>query len=144
MKKETLTLTANERDRLRLIHEVEKRHMTGVEAARLLQKAEKVGDIPGDQAGAKRILNDAIHETLTEVNDADFVIRYTIDDGPGPLASDQVEYFYGYIKLYPVTSDNSTFFSWGGKFESKDNNAIMEMCDPIYNALVSDMAAHFS
>ena len=36
MKKETLTLSAKERDRLRLIHEVGRRHITGVEAARML------------------------------------------------------------------------------------------------------------
>ena len=39
-------------------------------------------------------------------------MRYSIDDGPGPLAKDQVENYVGILKLVPVTADDTTFAEW--------------------------------
>ena len=59
-------------------------------ASQVVTKSEKVGDIPGTDVGAKRILNDAFHETLLSVDEADKSFTYSIDDGPEVLAKDKV------------------------------------------------------
>jgi len=48
----------------------------------------KVGDKTGDEVGAGRILNGVSYETLTVLDARNFTFSYSIDDGPGPVASD--------------------------------------------------------
>ena len=71
-----------------------------------------VGDASGNEIGAKRVLNDAFHETLISVDEKARKFTYSIDEGPGPLAPGNVKGYVGAVKLHPVTADNSTFVLW--------------------------------
>ena len=113
-------------------------------SANVVQKVDIIGDKGATEVGAKRKLNDAFEETLIEFNDADRSFRYTIDDGPGPVASGVVESYVGSVKVFPVTATNQTFVLWISEYATKDDGAVGEFCDPIYKALLDDLAAHFS
>ncbi len=113
-------------------------------AAGVVEKCDKVGDKSGDQLGAQRILNDAFHETLLSIDDLDHSFSYSIDDGPGPVAADAVSNFIAYVRLFTITENNTTFIEWRAKYESADNAAVGELCNPIYQALLSAMQKHFA
>ena len=49
-----------------------------------------VGEAGATDVGARRVLNDAFHETLHVLDDEKKYIKYSIDDGPGPTASSNV------------------------------------------------------
>ncbi len=106
------------------------------------EKVEVVGEQKGDQIGAKRVLNDAFHETLLELSDLTHTVQYRIDDGPGPLSQDSVKNYIGTLRLYPVTSDNATFAEWSSRYDSPDDAAGGEFCNPIYVALLGALKAH--
>lgn len=106
------------------------------------EKVDVVGDKKGDQIGAKRVLNDAFAETLLELSDLNHTIQYSIDDGPGPVAKDQVKNYIGTVRLFAVTSDNTTFVEWASRYDSPDDKAVGELCDPIYVALLNALKAH--
>ena len=105
-------------------------------------KVDVVGDVKGDRAGAKRVLNDAFHETLLEVSEATHTVRYSIDDGPGPVAKDQVRNYIGTLKLFAVTMDYTTFVEWTSSYDSANPDAVGELCNPVYHALLQALKAH--
>ncbi len=108
-------------------------------APNVITKCVAVGDKSGLKVGAKRILNDAFHETLIELNDATHTIRYTIDNGPSPISSDDIKKYVGHLHLLPITKDNTTFVEWSSSWES-DSDGAVEFCHNIYVALLDDMA----
>ena len=59
-------------------------------APNVVSKLEKVGGFSGDQVGSKRVLNEAFHETLHELDEENYSIRYSIDEGPSPISSSEV------------------------------------------------------
>ena len=59
-------------------------------ASGVITQLDVVGDVADGQVGAQRILNDAFHETLRSLDDANREFTYSIDDGPGPVAADAV------------------------------------------------------
>ncbi len=97
----------------------------------------------GDQPGAKRILNGVFHETLVMLDDSGHHFSYSIDDGPGPVAKDAVANYLGEVKLYPVTDTGQTLVVWTSSFVSEDSEAVGELCNPIYQALLATLKAHF-
>jgi Polyketide cyclase / dehydrase and lipid transport len=97
-----------------------------------------VGDIGGDQAGAGRILNDAFHETLRELDDDSYEFSYTIDDGPSPISSADVSDYIGRVSVRPVTEGRGSFVEWSSTWE-KNDEAAGEFCHGIYVALLADM-----
>lgn len=104
-----------------------------------------VGDVPGTDAGAKRILNDAFHETLHEIDHEKRYIQYSIDDGPGPVAKDSVSGYRGEVKVLPVTvpaGEDASIVVWTSEWESEEGG-VADFCDPIYKALLSDLKVHF-
>ncbi len=107
-------------------------------APNVITKMEPVGDTPGTEAGAKRVLNDAFHETLIELNDGDHKIRYSIDDGPPPVSSDDVSNYVGEIQL-TAEGDGATLVEWSSTWESNGEDAV-EFCHGIYVALLDDLA----
>ncbi|TKJ37187.1 MAG: polyketide cyclase [Planctomycetes bacterium B3_Pla] len=113
-------------------------------AAGVVTEVEAEGDLKGDQVGAKRIINDAFHETLLTLDDQARTFSYSIDDGPEPLAKDSVSNYVGSVRLLPITESNTTFIEWQSTYESPDDNAIAEFCNPIYEALLSALKQHFS
>ena len=95
----------------------------------------KVGVKSGDQVGAKRVLNDLFCETLLELNEDQFTFSYSIDDGPGPMASTEVDDYISVVKL--TESANGTLVEWNSSFESENDEQVSEFCNPIYRALLS-------
>ncbi|KGJ92287.1 SRPBCC family protein [Colwellia psychrerythraea] len=94
----------------------------------------KVGPASGTEIGAKRLLNDAIHETLVSVDGGNFTFSYSIDDGPGPIAKSAVTNYLGVVKLSECCA--GTLVEWSSSFTSVNESAVTEFCDPIYLALL--------
>ncbi len=107
--------------------------------APVVEKVDKVGNLDGTQAGARRVLNDAFHETLKSLDDKNHVVVYSIDDGPGPVARDAVNNYAGKLSLFPVTASGQTFVEWTSSYESSDDAAVGELCNPIYYGLLQAM-----
>lgn len=107
----------------------------------VVQKVEPVGEKTGLEVGAKRILNDAFHETLMEVNDSENYFTYSIDDGPSPVSKDDVSNYRGLVKLTSATLDNSTLVEWSSSWENNCEGTA-EFCHGIYVALLGDMKSH--
>jgi len=103
----------------------------------VIESLETVGDVPGDQVGAKRLLNGVFHETLTELDDARHTFSYTIDDGPEPISKSSVADYVGRVQLFPVTDENKTLVVWTSTYETDDPDAVAEFCNPIYTALLA-------
>ena len=109
----------------------------------VIESVDVVGDVSGTQPGAGRILNGVFHETLISLNDDDRVIRYSIDDGPAAVSKDNVSGYVGEVSLYSVTDDNATFVLWTSSWENS-GGGVAEFCNPIYQALLSDLKASFA
>ncbi|WP_196138313.1 SRPBCC family protein [Aliikangiella sp. G2MR2-5] len=109
-------------------------------APEVVTSVEKVGDIEGDQVGARRILNDVFHETLTELNPQEYSLSYTIDDGPGPVAKDTVKNYVGNVKL--SANGDGTLVEWSSTFESQDEKQVQDFCNPIYRSLLTALKSN--
>src|SRR6056297_2639627 len=81
-------------------------------ATNVVEDVEKVGDIPGTQIGAKRVLNGAFQETLLGLDDNQRTLRYSIDDGPDAVSKDNVKGYVGRVQVLPVTDTDTTYISW--------------------------------
>lgn len=99
-----------------------------------------VGDVKGDQAGAKRVLNDAFHETLLELNDVDCSVRYSIDNAPPPVS--ETTGYLGYVRVHPVTDSNTSYVEWSSNWQGKDQETA-EFCSPLYVAMLGDLKKKF-
>lgn len=108
----------------------------------VIERCEAVGDKPGDQIGAQRVLNGVFHETLQELNDTDHVARYSIDDGPAPVSQNDVKDYIGVIRAFPVTDIDGTFVEWSSSWEARDDKA-EEFCHTIYVALLKALKSTF-
>lgn len=112
----------------------------------VVEDVTKVGDTPGTEAGAKRVLNGAFHETLHEVDDSRQYFRYSIDDGPGPVAKGKVQGYFGEVSVLPVTAPDGveqTVVVWTSDWDSEEGG-VHEFCDPVYKALLNDLYSYFS
>jgi len=112
-------------------------------AAPVVTNVDVVGDLPGTRIGAKRILNDAFHETLLSVDPLNYRMSYSIDDGPGPVAKGKVENYIGRVELFPVTDTGDTFVKWSTEFESSDEAEVADFCNPIYSGLLAALKTRF-
>ena len=112
-------------------------------APQVITKLEQVGDAAGDQIGAKRVLNDAFHETLCGLNDADRVVTYSIDDGPDAVSKDSVSGYVGVVRALSVTDGDATFVEWSSSWQDS-KGGVKEFCDPIYKALLDSLRRHFA
>jgi hypothetical protein len=93
--------------------------------------------------GATRVLNGVFFETLVGLDDTAMELRYSIDDGPGPIAKDQVAGYIGAVRVLSVTDTNQSFVTWSSRWESGGEGAA-EFCTPIYRALLADLKTHFA
>lgn len=109
----------------------------------VVQKADKVGDARGTQIGARRVLNDAFHETLVALDDDARVLRYSIDDGPEAVARDKVQGYIGEVRVFSVTATDEAFVLWTSTWGAS-SGGVAEFCDPIYRALLGDLQATFA
>jgi hypothetical protein len=109
----------------------------------VIESVDVIGDLKGNETGAKRVLNGAFHETLLSVDDVNHQFSYSIDDGPGPVSKEAVSNYVGKVKLYPVTDNNLTFIEWESSFNSEDENEVSDFCNPIYSALLGALKEKF-
>jgi hypothetical protein len=101
------------------------------------------GALSGKEVGARRILNDAFHETLLSIDPEAHCFTYSIDDGPGPLAQERVSNYIGKVVLQPITDSNTTFIQWSSEFISDTESEVIAFCDPIYIGLLAALKAQF-
>jgi len=113
-------------------------------AAPVVEKVDKIGDFAGDQPGARRVLNGVFHETLVSLDDGNHQFSYSIDDGPGPVAKEAVSDYIGAVRLHAVTDTGQTLVVWTSSYKSDDSEAVGALCNPIYQALLTALKAHFS
>lgn len=104
----------------------------------VIETLDVLGTKTGDQIGARRKLNGVFFETLVGVDDLEHVIRYTIDEGPGPLAT--CSGYVGQVRLFALTDGDKTFVEWTSSWQDSQGG-VQDFCDPIYRALLSAMAA---
>lgn len=113
-------------------------------APNVFTEVQKIGDKGPAELGAQRKLNGAILETLVEIDDIERSLRHEIDDGPAPLDADSVTSYQGYVRAFPVTDTDRTFVLWTSQYETRDDGAVHQFCDPIYQAVLNDLARHFA
>ena len=106
----------------------------------VIETCDKVGDTPGNEVGAQRLLNGAFHETLLSVDEGAKTFTYQITDGPGPIAKDAVKNYVGKVVLRQ--EGEGTFVEWTSTYEDGDETAVGELCNPIYVALLNAMKAN--
>ena len=111
-------------------------------ASKVLPSIEKIGDKNGDEVGAKRVLNDAFHETLTRVDPENYLLEYSIDDGPSPVSKEEVANYRGLIQLRPAQDADGTLVVWKSSWESRSEDAV-DFCHGIYIALLNELAKSF-
>jgi len=113
-------------------------------APEVITSLEVKGDVSGDEVGAVRLLNGLFLETLREVNADGYNFTYSIDDGPDVIAKEVVANYLGTVALTPVTIGDQTLIEWSSVYDSDDENAVAEFCNPIYVALLTAMQQHFA
>ena len=107
-------------------------------APNVITDVETVGELKGNQIGAKRILNKAFHETLLSVCDVSHTFSYAIDEGVSPVSSKEVSNYVGNVKLFPITLTNQTFIEWESSWDANTKEA-EEFCHMIYVSMMSDL-----
>src|SRR5688500_12777355 len=93
-------------------------------APSMITSCEKVGEGNGCSVGARRLLNGIFLDTLIAYSVIDRRIMYSLDDGPSPVSSSEIQDYVGNLHLLPVTADNTTFVEWSGMWESANTDAV--------------------
>ena len=101
----------------------------------VVESLEKIGSASGDEVGAARLINGVFKETLTALDPAGLTFSYSIDDGPGPVASGAVDNYIGVVKI--SESGGGALVEWNSTFESANESEVEEFCNPIYQALLT-------
>jgi len=112
-------------------------------AAGVVEKCEAVGNRAGDQVGARRVLNDAFHETLRGLDDTTMTLRYSIDEGPSPVSSREVSNYAGTVHVVPATEDGACVVEWHSQWEAASEDGV-PFCADIYKALLGRLRTHFA
>lgn len=107
-------------------------------AFNVVTKVDVVGGASGGQVGAKRVLNDAFHETLLEVDEEGHSFKYSIDAGPGPL--ENVTDYVGSVQVRSITDNGGAFVEWASAWNG-EHSECHDFCSPIYVALLGDLKA---
>lgn len=107
-------------------------------APNVITGVDTVGDQPGDQVGAGRVLNGAFHETLQTLDDDGKTFSYSIDDGPPPVSKDDVSNYIGRVVVESAAGGSGSRVEWTSTWEQNDE-AAYEFCHGIYVALLDDM-----
>ncbi len=110
-------------------------------APNVITDCQKVGSVEGREVGAKRVLNNAFHETLAAIDHDKHVLKYSIDDGPSPVSPAEVSNYFGMIKVTP--KGDGAHVEWTSTWESDSQDAV-GFCHGIYVALLDELAASFA
>ena len=113
-------------------------------APEVVTDVEVVGERKHDQIGAQRVLNGVFHETLLSLDNLIRTLSCSIDDSPGAVGKELLENYIGRLRVSPVTADGSTFVEWESAYDSNDDAAVGALCNPIYQALLAALRAHFA
>ncbi len=111
-------------------------------APNVMTQVDKVGSIDGGSPGAKRLLNNAFHETLIEIDNDEYSLKYSIDDGPSPVSKEEVDNYVGVVRLSPAEDGSGTLVEWSSSWDSEVDDAV-EFCHGIYVALLGELAKSF-
>lgn len=112
-------------------------------AAGVIESSTAVGSKGPSEPGAQRILNNAFHETLKEIDDQTRSLRYSIDDGPAAISKDNVRGYIGEVRVFDVTDTGGSFILWTSEWEAS-GGGVAEFCNPIYQALLSALKKAFN
>ena len=113
-------------------------------APNVITKLEVIGSAKADELGAKRILNDAFHETLLSLDEENKTFTYSIDDGPGPVSKDNVTDYIGEVRVFRISDEDTSFVVWTSRWASAKEGGVEDFCNPIYHALLQGLKSHFS
>ena len=113
-------------------------------AKNIISKVAIIGDKSSEEIGAKRILNDAFHETLLSLDNKARKFTYSIDDGPAVVSKDNVEGYIGEVTVLPISENNTSFVVWSSDWKSAKEDGIADFCNPIYHAILQDLKNHFA
>ncbi len=109
----------------------------------VLSKLDVLGDKKADEVGARRLLNDAFHETLLGLNDSERSMEYSIDDGPDVMSKELVKGYVGTVRAIPVTDSGHTFVEFRSTWKG-GGDGVKDFCDPIYRGILGELKKHFS
>ena len=107
-------------------------------APNVIQNVKPIGESDGRQVGAQRLLNDQFSETLLEFNEYERIMRYSIDEGPSPVSSREIDNYVGCIEVKPSESGDGSLVEWSSGWE-KNEEPVRVFCQGIYVALLNDM-----
>ena len=113
-------------------------------AKNVVSKVAIVGNKSSKEIGAKRILNDAFHETLLSVDNEARKFTYSIDDGPAVVSKDNVEGYIGEVTVFQISENNTSFVIWSSHWKSAKEDGVADFCNPIYHAILQDLKSHFA
>ena len=111
-------------------------------APSVIVSCEKVGKGDGYTVGAKRLLNGLFLDTLIAYSAIEKRMMYSMDEGPPPVSSQEIQEYVGNLHLLPLTADNTTFVEWFGSWEA-GTPAAVEYMNKVYRSLLHDLAAEF-
>jgi len=107
-------------------------------APNVVNDIQAIGEIPGDEVGATRVLNGVFHETLRTIEHDAKTLTYSIDDGPSPISKNEVDNYVGRVTVRQVEQGESSLVEWSSSWQH-NNEAAAEFCHGIYVAILEDM-----
>jgi hypothetical protein len=110
----------------------------------VITKVDVIGNKLSNEIGAKRILNEAFHETLLSLDNGEKRFTYSIDDGPDAVSKDNVEGYVGEVSVFSVSDNDTSFVLWTSQWEATKEDGVADFCNPVYHALLQDLKSHFS
>jgi hypothetical protein len=111
-------------------------------APSLIASCEQVGPGEGSCVGTRRLLNGVFLDTLITYSSIEHRLVYSMDEGPSPVSSHEIQGYVGDLHLLPVIATNTTFAEWTGTWEGGSASAVPYMND-VYRSLLADLAAAF-
>jgi len=105
----------------------------------VVSKVEIIGDKSASEIGAKRILNDAFHETLLTLDNESMSFTYSIDDGPDLVSKNNVTGYIGKVTVFSVSDNDTSFVLWTSNWDSEKKSGVADFCNPIYRAILQDL-----
>ena len=60
------------------------------------------------------------------------------------MSADDLKFYYGTVSVRPVTDENESYVAWVTHFESKNDSAAQQFCDPFCRGFLGDLKARFS
>ena len=107
-------------------------------APNVATSCEAIGELKGNQVGAKRVLNKAFEETLQFLDEENYTFKYSIDEGMSPVSSKEVQNYIGEVQLIAITQTDETFIQWKSSWEAQTKEA-EAFCHMIYVSMMEDL-----